>query len=81
MKETLKDDVDIPWTKENVKWLWQRVAKSMYGKEHTSELEPNEVSEVYEVINRTIAERTGVHVPFPHNEKPDYPEYTGAPTI
>lgn len=75
MKETLSPDVDIPWTEQNCKWIFQRTAKAMYGKEHTSELEPQEVSEVYEVINRTIAERTGVHVPFPAVEKRyEYPE-------
>lgn len=67
MKQVLKSSVDIPWTTETVKdYLWRPVQKQKTGKKSTTDLTKNEVSEIYEIINRYLGEKTGVYVEFPH---------------
>ena len=65
MKEVIR--VDIPWTPENVKkFLWKPLQKVYLGHDKTSGLKTGEVSKVYDILNRVIAERcNGLHVPFP----------------
>lgn len=66
MKKTLKPEIDIPWSKMAVKeWLWKPIEDAVIGKESTEEMTNKEVSEVYEVLNRYIAEKHGVSVPWP----------------
>lgn len=58
--------VDIPWSPYSVKEnLWRPVQEALYGKRSTTELATDEVSKIYEVINREIGNRTGVTVAFP----------------
>ena len=72
---TLNDKVvikaDIDFTKENVKeQIWKPVQQAMYpDKTSTTQLTTGEVSKVYEQINRFIAERAGVSVPFPSEDE------------
>ena len=69
MKAVLKPEVDIPWTEENVKnHLWRPVQMAMLSKQSTTELTTAEISDVYQVINRHLGEKLGIHVPFPSNE-------------
>ena len=69
MRKVLKETVDIPWTKESVKeYLWKSIQSVMIQKDSTTELSTDEVSKIYEVLNRHLAEKTGVHVPFPSSE-------------
>ena len=69
MKVVLKPTVDIPWTKENIKeYIWKPVQKALLLKESTTELTTDEVTKVYETINRLIAEKHGIHIPFPTDE-------------
>jgi hypothetical protein len=66
MKAVLKPDVEIPFTPYMVKeYLWKPVQKYMLGKEHTAELTTAEVTKVYEVVNRLLGEKHGLHVDFP----------------
>lgn len=66
MKSVLKPEVDIPWTQDTVReHLWRPVMLTMTSKESTVKLTRDEVSEVYDVINRHLAEKFGVSVPFP----------------
>lgn len=67
MKKTLRQDVDIPWTLTSIKEsLWRPVQKSYTGKKSTTDLnKQKEIDDIYDIINRTIGERTGVYVPFP----------------
>ena len=37
----------------------------MLQKQSTTKLESGELDKVYEVLNKTIGERTGVHIDFP----------------
>ena len=66
MKKTISKEMDINWNSYNIKeYLWRPLQKSLIGHKRTSQLKTNQIDEVYEVLNRVIAERTGVHVPFP----------------
>jgi fructosamine-3-kinase len=66
MKKTIREDVDIPWTPENIKeFLWRKVQQAYLRKKSTTELTTEEIDKVYDVVNKVIAERTGVHIPFP----------------
>lgn len=68
---TLKHDAEIPWNEHLVKELiWRPVQVAMYDKKSTTELNKLEVSDVYEVINRHLAEKHGIVVPFPSEEIP-----------
>ena len=59
---------DVPWTEWSVKVIFVRIAKAMYGKEHSSELTTKELTEVSEVLNRLLGDE-GIHVPFPNLEE------------
>jgi hypothetical protein len=67
MREVLRDDMPIPWTKASVdERLYKPVLKAMTGKEHTGDQNKLEPSVVVEVITRHIAESKGVTLPpFP----------------
>lgn len=62
-----KPDVEIPWTAPMVKdSLWRPVQVALYPeKESTKDLEKQEVSVVYETLNRHTADRLGVSINFP----------------
>lgn len=69
MKKTFKQDIDIPWNSYNVKeFLWRNLQKSITGKKSTAQLSRQDIDRVYEVLNKTIGERTGVFVEWPSIE-------------
>jgi len=69
MRRFLKQEISIPWTKDSIKrFLWKPVMDSMLDKESTKAHTTKDIDQVYEVINRAVGERTGVHVPFPERE-------------
>jgi Ser-tRNA(Ala) deacylase AlaX len=67
MKKTIREGIDIPWTPENVKeFLWRPVQKALLQKQSTTELnKKEEIDKIYDILNKVIGERTGVHIPFP----------------
>jgi len=66
MKKVLKPHVDIPWTPASIKaHLWHPVQEAMLGKESTTALDTQQVSAVYDVLNRHISEKFGISVQFP----------------
>ena len=68
MRKTLKPEVEIPWTMENVKnHLWRPIQEAYLNKESTKDLTTKELDLVYDVINRFMAGK-GIHVPFPSIE-------------
>ena len=70
MRKVLKPNVDIPWTKENTKeYLWRPIQEALKLKKSTTELTTEEVSQVWEVLNRHLSEKFGVTVPFPSEEQ------------
>ncbi len=71
MKKVLKPEVEIPWSVSSVKeFLWRPIQEIITGKESTTKLDRKEVSEVYEPLNRHIASKFGVVVPFPDRNEP-----------
>jgi len=69
MKRVLKPEIDIPWTMEGVKtFLWKPIQEAMFQKESTTDLNTDEVTKVYEVLNRHTAEKFGIGVQFPSIE-------------
>ena len=72
MKKTLKPEIEIPWTKDMVKeHLWRPIQEAMTDKHSTTDLDRIEPSMVYEVLNRHLAQKFGLHVPFPCDETDD----------
>jgi len=71
MTRTLREGATIDWTSHSVKKeIWGKVMDAMTGKKSTAVLERDEVSGIYENVNRFIATRTGVSVPFPDRHGP-----------
>jgi hypothetical protein len=69
MRRVLKPAIDIPWTLESAKtFLWKPIQDIMFAKKSTTELNTDEVSKVYEVLNRHIATEHKISVPFPSIE-------------
>jgi len=61
-----KEGMDIPWDGENVKnHLFRPVMVAMVGKTSTAKLTKDELSRVWDVLIRHIAQKTGVAVEFP----------------
>lgn len=58
--------IPVPCTQENIKEnIFKPIELAMFGKQSTTELNTSEVNEVYEVMNRWLGEKFGIHVPFP----------------
>ena len=63
-------EVSIPWSQERVKDLiWRQIQQVMFGKKSTTQLNTVEVSEIYDVVQRHIAENFGIHVSFPSDDQ------------
>lgn len=62
----VKDDVELPWTKETVKeLLWKPIQKAVTGEESTRKVKVGDYSKVYDVLNRHLATTKGVQVFWP----------------
>ncbi len=68
---------------ENLKEvMWKPYQLAAFNKESTTQLETNEVDKVYEGLNKFLGEHFHLHIPFPKRDlTPDYPEYSGPPTV
>ena len=68
-RKFLKPGIEIPWTKESVKeQIWRPIQIAMFDKESTTELETREINQEFDVLNRNLAEKHGLHLPFPSIE-------------
>ena len=68
-RKTLKPEIEIPWTPEMIKdLLWRPIQEAMTGKHSTTELNTVDPSEIYQVLDRHLGEKFGLHVPFPSYE-------------
>lgn len=66
MRAVMKPEAEIPWTMNSAKdHLWRSIQKAMFEKESTRDLTTVECSEVYKVLDRHIAQKFGVSVPWP----------------
>jgi len=69
MKKTLKPDVEIPWNAKMAKeFLWRPIQEIMTGKHSTTELNTVDPTEIHQVLDRHLAEKFGVSVPWPSDE-------------
>jgi hypothetical protein len=58
--------LDVPWSAEVIKeTMWRRVQTAMYGKRSTTKLTTDEVTKIYDVINKFLGDNFKVHIPFP----------------
>jgi len=66
MNKVLSEGTSIPWSEEKVKSdIWKVVQLAAIGKESTTKLETNEVSKVYDIVNRHISQTFGIFIPWP----------------
>lgn len=69
-RKTLKPNVEIPWNEAAIKELiWRPIQLAVVSKESSAELTTSEVQEVYEVLNRHLANRFGITVAWPEREE------------
>ena len=69
MKKVIRKEIDIPWTPENVKlFLWKPIMEAYLNKISTTQLTTEDINKCYDILNKVIGERTGVHVDFPSIE-------------
>ena len=69
MRKVIRKEVDISWSPLSVKnYLWKPVQEVFCGEKSTTKLTTENIDYIYDIINRTISERTGIHVPFPNIE-------------
>lgn len=62
-------EVDIEWTPESFgEDVWRGIQEAMYQHRKTSKLETEQVSKVYEVVNRHLANTCGVSEDFPSKD-------------
>ena len=61
---------EIMWNKYSVKELiWKVLQKPITGKESTTKLKKDEITKVYDVMNKLLGERFGFNVEFPNKDK------------
>ena len=66
MRVVLKPEVEIPWdTKSAKEHLWRPIQELVISKESTTDADTKDYSKVYEVLNRHLGEKHGIHVPWP----------------
>ena len=69
MKKTLKQEIDIAWTKESVKeYLWRPIMEAMLKKESTKDLTTKDIDQVMDTLTRYLGDRLGIQVDFPSIE-------------
>ena len=66
MRKVIKGEFPITWTDYNVKeYLFRPVMNAHFGYKSTKQLKTADIDKIYMAIDKTIAERTGVHVDWP----------------
>src|SRR5580704_15804557 len=65
----LKPSVQIPWDKDDIHdQLWIPIQKAVVKTSSTTELTKQQVSEIFDIINRHLSERFNLSVQFPSHE-------------
>ena len=66
-------DVDIPFTPGTVKsHLWLPIQKAYLETDSTTKLKTNEITTVYDILNKHVGERTGISLSFPNFDYKGY---------
>lgn len=69
MKKTLKPEIDIRWTPENVKeYMWRPIQVALLNKKSTTELTTREIDQVFDIICKHLGEKFGITIEFPSIE-------------
>lgn len=69
VRATLKKDFELIWTQHLVKeLLWRPVQKIVCGKKSTTQINTEEINQIFDIINKALSERTGVSFIFPSIE-------------
>lgn len=69
-RKVLKPSIQIPWTKDAAHdRLWIPIQEALYNTDSTTQLTTEQITLVYETLNRHLGETTSVHVPFPSKEE------------
>ena len=64
MRHTIREEVDIPWTKSSVKeYLWRPLQKALTGDESTTKPKKTEYPDISETLQRHMATKFGVTLP------------------
>jgi hypothetical protein len=67
--EILSHPIEVDWSQVSVKEeVWNPVMFAVTGKSSSRDLKTNEVSKVYDVINRHLSSHKGITVPFPSKD-------------
>ena len=73
LREVVREEVPIPCTPENLKWMWKLLQNAMFCKKSTTELKKTgEIEKVYDVFNKILSERTKGEIILP-----DFPSQDG----
>lgn len=65
-RQTIKDDIEIPWSPELCKeYLWRVIQKAMTGADSTTKPKTSDYPQIYETLNRHTAQKLGVSVHWP----------------
>jgi hypothetical protein len=68
-RKVLKPNFPIPWTTHSTKEnLFKPIMQAMFEIESTTKLERVQVSQVYDVLNRSLSEKYGISIPFPEGQ-------------
>lgn len=67
MRAVINPEIDILWSAYTVKeHLWRPVQMAYLGKKSTTKLSTADLDKIYDIINKALAERTGLSLPpFP----------------
>lgn len=61
--------IETKWTPEAVKEiLWKPIQESVLDKKSTTKLNKDEVSKVYDVLNRALSIKLGISIEFPSQD-------------
>jgi hypothetical protein len=70
MRAVLRKDVMVEWNKNSVHdYLWLPIQKALTQKSSTTELDKlEEITKIYDTLNRHLGTSFGISVPFPSEE-------------
>jgi len=69
MRQVLRHDIQIPWSKTSVKeHIWRPVQETITGHESTTDPETDEYVLIYETLNRHLSEKFGITVSWPSRD-------------
>ena len=65
-RKMLKESVDMPWSQHSVKeFLWRPIQLAAVQKDSSAKLSTQEVSYIYEILNRHLTQKLGISLPWP----------------